>query len=64
MQNSENIVKYREIGEVRVVRSSRARNLSIRINEEGKVRLTVPRLVSQRKAESFLFSKKQERSVM
>jgi predicted metal-dependent hydrolase len=58
MQNSENIVRYREIGEVRYVRSFRAKNLSIRINQKGEVRLTVPKHVSLKKAEAFLHSKK------
>jgi predicted metal-dependent hydrolase len=59
MHKVENIVKYQDIGEVRYVNSSRAKNLSIRINQKGEVRVTIPRRVSRRKAELFLESKKQ-----
>ncbi len=59
MNKSENIVYYPEIGDVRYVSNKRARNLSIRINQQGEVRLTIPRYVSRRKAEMFLLSKKQ-----
>jgi predicted metal-dependent hydrolase len=57
MNKTENIVQYRDIGEVRYVINRRARNLSIRINQQGEVRVTIPRYVSQRRAESFLRSK-------
>ena len=57
MNKTENIVQYRDIGEVRYVVNRRARNLSIRINQQGEVRVTIPRYVSQRRAESFLRSK-------
>jgi predicted metal-dependent hydrolase len=59
MQKTQNILYYKGIGEVRYVRSSRARNLSIRINRQGEVRVTFPRFVSQRGAERFLLSKQQ-----
>ena len=55
----QNILHYRDIGAVSYVRSSRARNLSIRINQQGEVRVTIPRLVSQRQAERFFVSKQQ-----
>jgi len=58
MHKVENIVKYQDIGEVRYVNSTRAKNLSIRINQKGEVRVTIPRWVSRRKAELFLESKK------
>jgi predicted metal-dependent hydrolase len=57
MNKTENIVQYRDIGEVCYVINRRARNLSIRINQQGEVRVTVPRYVSQKRAESFLMSK-------
>lgn len=59
MNKAENIVNYPDIGDVRYVKSTRARNLSIRINQQGEVRVTVPRHLGFRKAESFLLSKKQ-----
>ena len=58
MHKIENIVEYRGIGAVRYVKNSRAKNISIRINVSGEVRVTVPRYVSRRRAELFLFSKK------
>jgi len=59
MQKSQNILHYKEIGEVYFVRSSRAKNLSIRINQQGEVRVTMPRFVSQKRAEMFFRSKQQ-----
>ena len=59
MQKSQNILHYRDIGEVSYIRSQRARNLSIRINQQGKVRVTIPRLVSQKRAERFFHSKQE-----
>ncbi len=59
MKKSQNIVNYSGIGEVLYVRSARARNLSIRINQQGEVRVTVPRIVSWRRAEAFFLSKQQ-----
>ncbi len=55
----ENIATYVEIGEVKYVHSSRARNMSIRINQQGEVRVTIPRYVSRKMAERFLMAKKQ-----
>jgi len=55
----ENITTYLEIGEVRYVHNSRAKNLSIRINQQGEVRVTIPRYVSRKRAERFLMTKKQ-----
>ena len=57
MNKSQNIVNYSGIGEVRYTRNPRARNLSIRINQQGEVRVTVPRMVSWRKAEGFFLSR-------
>ncbi len=54
----ENIVEYRGIGAVRYVKNNRAKNISIRISRSGEVRVTIPRYVSRRRAEQFLFSKK------
>lgn len=52
-------MQYKGIGDVNYVRSSRARNLSIRINQQGEVRVTIPRLVSRKRAELFFLSKQQ-----
>jgi predicted metal-dependent hydrolase len=59
MQKSQNILYYKGIGDVNFVRSSRARNLSIRINQQGEVRVTRPRYVSQKQAERFFLSKQE-----
>jgi len=59
MQKSQNILHYKGLGEVSYVRSQRARNLSIRINQRGEVRVTMPRLVSQKRAERFFLSKQE-----
>jgi predicted metal-dependent hydrolase len=50
---------YNGIGDVSYIRNSRARNLAIRINQQGKIRVTVPRLASQKQAERFFLSKQQ-----
>jgi len=57
VQKSKNILHYKGLGDVSYVRSERARNLSIRINQRGEVRVSIPRFVSQRKAERFFLSK-------
>ena len=54
----QNIKHYTDIGQVRYVKNNKARNLSIRINPQGDIRVTIPRYLSLRKAESFLFSKR------
>lgn len=59
MHKSQNILHYKHIGEVRYVRSTRAKNLAIRINQQGEIRVTVPRYASQRQAERFFLSKNQ-----
>jgi predicted metal-dependent hydrolase len=59
MQKNENIVEYSGIGAVRYVKSRRARNISIRVNESGGVRVTIPHYVSRRRAEKFLMAKKE-----
>jgi predicted metal-dependent hydrolase len=58
MNKIENIIKYADMGEVRYVNSNRAKNLAIRINQQGEVRVTIPRYISHRKAETFLMSKR------
>jgi predicted metal-dependent hydrolase len=58
MAGPENIVQYREIGEVTYVRNNRAKNLTVRINPEGKIRVTIPRASGKKRAEAFLLSKK------
>jgi predicted metal-dependent hydrolase len=59
MQKTQNILNYKGIGDVNFVRSPRARNLSIRINQQGEVRVTRPRYVSQKRAELFFLSKQE-----
>jgi len=59
MNKFENIAVYPGIGPVRFVRNRRARNLSIRINRQGDVRVTVPGHLSWRRAESFLRSRQE-----
>lgn len=59
MPKFENIVEYRGIGAVRYVKNERARNISIRINSSGEIRVTIPRYVSRRRAEKFLLSKRE-----
>jgi predicted metal-dependent hydrolase len=58
MVKPKNIVRYHEIGDVRYVQNRRARNLSIRINQQGDVQVTIPRNLSQKRAEAFLMSRK------
>jgi len=58
MDKGENIVKYREIGEVRYVKNRRAKHLSIRINQQGEIRVTIPRNVSVKRAEAFLLTRR------
>jgi predicted metal-dependent hydrolase len=59
VQKNQNILHYKEIGAVSYVRNIRARNLSIRINQRGEIRVTVPRFASQKQAERFFLSKQQ-----
>ena len=59
MYKNENIVEYSGIGVVRYVKNRRARNISIRVNEMGEVRVTMPSYVSRRRAERFLMEKKE-----
>lgn len=59
MNKRENIVYYREIGEVSYVKNRRAKHLSIRINQQGELRVTIPAYVSMRRAEAFLMTRKQ-----
>lgn len=57
MQKSQNILHYKGIGDVSFIRSKRARNLSIRINQQGGVRVSIPNFVSLKRAERFFLSK-------
>jgi len=57
VQKTQNILYYKGIGEVCYVKNSRAKNLAIRINQQGEVRVTVPRYMSLKRAESFFRSK-------
>jgi len=59
VQKIKNILDYKGIGEVTYVRSNRAKNLSIRISQQGNIRVTIPWLVSQNRAERFFISKQQ-----
>ena len=59
MQKSQNILNYKGIGHVSYVRNTRARNLAIRINQWGEIRVTVPRFASQKQAERFFLSKQE-----
>jgi predicted metal-dependent hydrolase len=57
MKKTQNIVYYHGIGTVSYIRNPRARNLTIRINQQGEVRVTLPRMVSWSRAESFFLSR-------
>jgi len=56
--NKEKFVEIEGIGMVQFVRNRRARNLSIRISREGKVRVTVPGMLALQQAENFVHVKK------
>jgi predicted metal-dependent hydrolase len=56
MTNEKSII-YQEIGEVLYCRNPRARNIAIRINGEGHVRVTVPGRCSVQRAEKFVIEK-------
>jgi len=53
------IVCYPEIGDITYKRNSRARRLSISINNTSGVKVTIPGTLSFRSAESFVLSKSQ-----
>jgi predicted metal-dependent hydrolase len=55
VKKTQNIVNYSGIGQVLYVRNPRARNFTIRINQRGEVRVTVPGRVSWRRAEPFFY---------
>lgn len=57
VDKKENIVSYEGIGNIHYAKHPRARNLSIRINAKGKVRVSMPRHVSFRKAERFVLGR-------
>lgn len=58
MQNtSKKIINYPNIGDITYKRNSRARRLSISINNTSGVRVTIPGTLSFRSAESFVLSK-------
>jgi predicted metal-dependent hydrolase len=52
------IVHYSQIGDVVYHSSARGRNISIRINAEGNIRVSVPRGCSFTRAEKFLIEKR------
>ena len=55
--NSEKIVNYKDIGDVLYRKTSRAKNMAIRINSNAEIRVTLPSYGSFRKAEQFFNSK-------
>lgn len=55
---NEKKVKYKDIGEILYRRNTKARNLAIRINADGLVKVTVPGRCSFHRAESFVLDKK------
>lgn len=57
MKNEKN-VNYKDIGSVLYRKNNRARNISIRINSHGEVKVTVPAWCSFHRAESFVFEKR------
>ena len=57
MVKTENIVQYADLGPIRYIRNRRAKNLAIRIDRKGGVRVTVPGFLSLKRAEAFVFSK-------
>lgn len=57
MEN-EKTISYAEIGEIRYRRNRRAKNISIRINSDGMVRVTVPGRCSFQRAERFVLEKR------
>jgi predicted metal-dependent hydrolase len=57
VKKTQNIVNYSGIGQVLYVRNPRARNFTIRINQRGEVRVTVPGRVGWRRAEAFFLSR-------
>lgn len=48
------VVNYKDIGAVLYQKNPRAKNLSLRIKNDGKVRVTIPYWCSYRKAELFV----------
>ena len=55
---NEKTVRYQEIGDVQYRRNSRAKNIAIRINAEGMIRVTVPGRCSFQRAEQFVLDKR------
>ena len=55
---NEKTVRYEEIGDVSYRRNSKAKNIAIRINAEGMIRVTVPGRCSFHRAEQFVIDKK------
>lgn len=58
MNKTENLIQYPDFGIVKYVQNRRAKNLAIRINQQGEIRVTIPRYTSLKRAEAFLWSKK------
>jgi len=56
---NEKKVKYKDIGEILYRRNTKARNLAIRINTDGLVKVTVPGRCSFHRAEAFVLDKKE-----
>ncbi|NVO11815.1 MAG: M48 family metallopeptidase [Bacteroidales bacterium] len=57
LTTSKKIINYPKIGDITYKRNSRARRLSISINNSKGVRVTIPGTLSFRSAESFVLSK-------
>ena len=57
MKNEKN-VNYKDIGSVLYRKNNRARNISIRINSQGEVKVTVPGWCTFHRAESFVLEKR------
>lgn len=55
--DNEKCIYYKGLGEVFYYKNSRAKNISIRINSEGRIRVTVPRWCSYHRAEQFVIEK-------
>lgn len=53
----EKMIHYKDIGDVYYHKNPRARNISIRINNGGRVRVTVPRGCNVQRAEAFVRQK-------
>ena len=58
MRFGERKLFFNELGDVSFIKNTRARRLTIRVNAEGLIKVTVPYLISYRRASSFVETKK------